>query len=343
MKQRNESETDSPHIIVVDDDEAIRKLIYQTIKGIGYECSAASSGEEALKILEKNSADVIITDVKMPGLDGIELMRRVKEESDSDVIVMTGFVEDLTYEKAVESGASDFVQKPVTPRELLVRLKRVLRERALLAERNQAAEELQESFEKLQKTLEQTVHALTSTVEIKDPYTSGHQRRVTQLACAMADQMDLPAEQIDGIRIAGLLHDIGKISVPFEILNKPGRLSEAEFSLIKNHSQVSYNILKGIDFPWEVAPIVLQHHERMDGSGYPQGLPGKEILLEARILAVADVVEAMASHRPYRPALGEDKALEEISEKKGFLYDPVVADTCLTLFKEQRFGWQAGL
>ena len=178
---------------------------------------------------------------------------------------------------------------------------------------------------------------MASTIEMRDPYTAGHQRRVTLLACSIVEEMGLTEEQFDGLRLAGLVHDLGKINVPVEILNKPGQLSETEFNLIKNHPQSGYNTLKEIAFPWPVAQIVLQHHERLDGSGYPQMLKGEEIMLEARILAVADVVEAMASHRPYRPALGIEKALEEIMKNKGVLYDPEVADACLRIFKDKKF------
>jgi PAS domain S-box-containing protein/putative nucleotidyltransferase with HDIG domain len=206
-----------------------------------------------------------------------------------------------------------------------------------LAERVRAEEELHHSFERLRRTLEETVIALTSAVEIRDPYTAGHQRRVTRLACAIAEEIDLPEEQIEGLRVAGLIHDIGKINVPAEILSKPGRLTDLEFGLIKMHPQIGHDILKTIEFPWPVAQIVLQHHERMDGSGYPADLSDDDILLEARILSVADVVEAMASHRPYRSALGLDKALEEISGNRGRLYDPQVVDACLQLFTDKAF------
>ena len=209
-----------------------------------------------------------------------------------------------------------------------------------ITERKRAEEELQQTFEKLQRTLEGTVHALTATAERRDPYTAGHQQRVTRLACAIAQEMGFPEEQIEGIRVAGLIHDIGKINVPAEILSKPGVLNEIEYPLIKAHPQTGHDILKTIEFPWPVAQIVLQHHERMDGSGYPAGLSGEEIIPEARILGVADVVEAMASHRPYRPARGLDKALEEISQNRGVLYDPEVVDACLKLFTEKGFTFE---
>jgi len=200
--------------------------------------------------------------------------------------------------------------------------------------RFQAQEERRKRYEQVLRTIRGVAQAIATVVEVRDPYTAGHQRRVSQLAVAIAREMGLPRERIEGLRVAALLHDIGKVRVPSDILNKPGSLAEPERAIIQTHPEEGYRILKEIDFPWPVAEIVLQHYERLDGSGYPQGLKGEEILLEARILAVADVVEAMSYHRPYRPALGIDKALEEISKKKGVLYDPKVVDACLALFAE---------
>ena len=209
-----------------------------------------------------------------------------------------------------------------------------------IAERKQAEEKLQQSLEQLRRTFEGTVEALVSVIGIRDPYTAGHQRQVTQLACDIANEMGLPEERIQGLRMAGLVHDLGKINIPADILSKPGPLSDFEYSLTRMHVQAGYDVLKEFDFPWPVAQIVLQHHERMDGSGYPQGLPGEEIILESRILAVADVVTAMVSHRPYRPACGVDKALEEIAQNRGILYDAEAADVCLKLFAEKGFEFE---
>ncbi|MDO8673727.1 MAG: PAS domain S-box protein [Dehalococcoidia bacterium] len=203
--------------------------------------------------------------------------------------------------------------------------------------RRQAEEGLSRSFQKAQMALDGTVQAMAMMVETRDPYTAGHQRRVSQLASALALGMGLSEDRIHAINLAATVHDVGKIGMPAEILSKPGRLTSVEFALIKNHAQISYDILETIEFPWPIARIVLQHHERLDGSGYPSGLVGDEILLEARIIAVADVVEAMASHRPYRPALGIASALEEISKGSGELYDRDVAEACLKLFAEERF------
>ncbi|MEA3470799.1 MAG: PAS domain S-box protein [Thermodesulfobacteriota bacterium] len=209
-----------------------------------------------------------------------------------------------------------------------------------VTERKRAQGELKLSFERVQKRLEETVNALASMTEKRDPYTAGHQQRVAQLAGAIAREMKLPDEQVEGILVAATLHDIGKIYEPSEILSKPGILTDIEFLMMKVHPRIGYDILKNIEFPWPVAKIVLQHHEKLDGSGYPEGLSDGDILLEARVLAVADVVEAMASHRPYRAALGIESALKDISENRGILYDPDAVDSCLRLFKEERFEFK---
>ena len=209
-----------------------------------------------------------------------------------------------------------------------------------ISEQKQAQEEAKQNTERLIRAMEHAIQAMTIVVEMRDPHTAGHQQRATQLACAIAKEMGLSKEQIGGLRLAGLIHDIGKVRVPAEILMNPDGLSEPEFMMIKAHPRLGYEILRTIDFPWPVAQIVLQHHERMDGSGYPSGLSGEDIIMEARILAIADVVDAMASHRPYRAALGIDKALEEISQNKGVLYDSKAVDACLTLFRNKRFEFE---
>jgi PAS domain S-box-containing protein/putative nucleotidyltransferase with HDIG domain len=207
-----------------------------------------------------------------------------------------------------------------------------------ISRRKQAERELKNSRDRLRRTLEGTIQAMSATVEMRDPYTAGHQRRVSLLAAAIAQEMGLEPALIEGLRMAGDIHDIGKIYVPAEILSKPGKLTDIEYSIIRTHSQVGYDILKNVEFPWPIARIVVQHHEREDGSGYPAGLKSEAILLEARILAVADVVEAMSSHRPYRPAHGIGRALEEIEAGKGRLYDAAVVDACLRLFRENRYS-----
>ncbi len=203
---------------------------------------------------------------------------------------------------------------------------------------SEAKAKLEESYRQLSLTLNQTVQALGAAVEVRDSYTAGHQRRVTELALAIARRLGLSEDRLQGLRVAGLMHDIGKLAIPSEILSKPTKLSEVELKLIQAHPEVAWSILNTIDFPWPIAEIVVQHHERIDGSGYPKGLRREEILLEARILAVADVVEAMSSHRPYRPALGMEAALAEIRTGKGKRYDEQVADACVGLLETGEFS-----
>lgn len=191
----------------------------------------------------------------------------------------------------------------------------------------------------LRQSLEQSIQTIAATVEARDPYTAGHQHRVSELATAIAHEMKLNEDQIQGIHLAAIIHDLGKIHIPAEILSKPGKLNNIEFMLIKTHPEEGYNILKDVTFPWPIADIILQHHEKLDGSGYPQGLKGDEILLEAKIICVADIVEAMSSHRPYRASLGIEPALDEIRQGRGIWYDASVVDACLKLFHENRFSF----
>jgi len=267
-----------------------------------------------------------------------EYYRETKWKQSSDIKVnevKVGAVEVIYLEERPEADEGPFLKEE---RLLIVAVAEQL---GRITERKQAEEELKQYSERLQELIEEVTQAIALTTELRDPYTSGHQQRVTLLACAIAREMDLNKEVIEEIRVAGTLHDIGKIHIPSEILTKPGRLTEIEFNMIKTHPEAGYNILKMIEFPWPVAPVVLQHHERIDGSGYPSGLSAKDIRPEARILAVADVVEAMSSHRPYRPARGIDKALEEVSQNRGILYDPGVVDACLKLFAEERFEFES--
>ncbi len=338
QRGKKDSEAAPVHVLVVDDDEAFGWMVEKAIgKLTGFACSFVSGAEEALRFLKERIVDVVIADIRMPDMDGLKLTRIIKEQYAADVIVITGFYDSFTYEEAVEHGASDFIEKPVRPTELVIRLKRVLRERALSCKRQQAEEEREESVARLRKALRATVQALAVTAETRDPYTAGHQRRVADLARSIATAMGLAAERIDGIRMASTIHDLGKISVPTEILSKPTKLTDIELMLIKTHVQSGFDILKDIDFPWPIAQMVLEHHERIDGSGYPHGLMAGQLLIESRIIAVADVVEAIASHRPYRPGLGIAESLEEITRNKGILYDADVVGASVQLFREGNY------
>ncbi|OPL12865.1 MAG: hypothetical protein AVO39_04165 [delta proteobacterium MLS_D] len=246
-------------------------------------------------------------------------------------------VSSSVYRLVAKDGSvryGEFSSSPIWQDDRVTGVVSVLRD---ITDRKNAEEELAETFTKTRKALDATVAVMAATVEVRDPYTAGHQRRVGDLARTIAVKIAMPDDQIEGIFTAGKIHDLGKISIPAEILSKPGILTDTERMLIKTHPQSGYDLLKNIDFPWPVARMVLEHHERMDGSGYPDGLTGDQLLLESRILAVADVVEAIASHRPYRPALGIDAALEEITEKRGVIYDPDVVDACVQLFRENNY------
>ena len=332
------------YILAVDDTPASLRLLTDILNGAGYAVRSAINGELALRAATAHPPSLILLDVNMPGTDGFEVCRQMKtvpQLHDVPVIFVSALSEMPEKLKGFEIGAVDYVTKPFQREELLARVRTHLelyRLRNHLEEMVEArTHSLSESEKRLKKNLLESVSAVAAMVELRDPYTAGHQRRVAQIAEAIAEEMALPAEIIEGLVLAAVVHDVGKISIPAEILSKPGHLSEPEFSLIKQHPESGYEILKGIDFPWPIAQIVRQHHERLDGSGYLHGLSGDDILLEARILAVADVIEAMASHRPYRPGFGVASALEEIEKHRGVLYDPVVADSALRLFRERGY------
>lgn len=343
-------------ILIVDDEETVRHLLARLLEMHGYAVCEAAGAAEARACLEEESFNLVLCDVKMPGESGLDLARHVYAKTpDTPVIMITGGADPEVAKTALEIGAYGYVTKPLEHNDVLFNVSNALRRRKLetesraqkrdlellvqerTAELREREGRLQQAVENLRKTMSGIVQAMALTVETRDPYTAGHQRRVAELAQAIAREMGLSRDRIDGIQMAGVIHDLGKISVPAEILSKPGRISDPEFDIIKGHPQVGYDILKNIEFPWPVAKIVLQHHERIDGSGYPQGLTDENILLEAKIMGVADVVEAMASHRPYRPALGIDRALEEISEKKNIFYHPEVVDACVKLFRQWGF------
>jgi putative nucleotidyltransferase with HDIG domain len=318
-------------ILIVDDDDNIRSILIEYLETNGLLCKEASSAFEALEIISQENIDLIVSDIRMGGQDGVELMQEVrKDDPHIPFIMMTGYAPAYSYEDIINAGASDFLGKPFSMGELKAKIFRIRREKNIL-------EQLQHTLTMVKKLFANTVETLASTLEKIDPYTAGHQQRVSHLACAIAREMGFAREKIEALRLAASVHDIGKISVPTEILVKPGKMSEVEMGLIRVHSQNGYDILKSVEFPWPIAEMVLQHHERLNGSGYPQGLCGQEILLEARIIGVADVVEAMSAHRPYRPALELSAALAEIEQNRDILYDAMVVDSCIKLFREKGF------
>jgi putative two-component system response regulator len=344
-------------ILVVDDMPENITLLADILTFKGYEVITAESGAEALILIKNQHPDLVLLDVMMPGMTGYEVCQAVRADPAICIlpIILVTALDPSERIKGLEVGADDFLTKPINQPELLVRVRSLLHikelydtvqsQKSALAEWNRTLEmrvaeqvyQLRDSYERLQESLNGSVLSLISALERRDPYTAGHQRRVSLLACAIAKEMGIPENQMEGVRIASMLHDIGKICVPADILCKPGKISASEYGVIKDHPGTGFEILQNVDFPWPIAKIVKQHQERLDGSGYPSQLSGVDILIEARIIGVADVVEAIATHRPYRVAFGLDLALEEIATKRGTLYDAEVVDACLKLFKEKLF------
>lgn len=344
---------DQGSIVIVDDSPNNLEVLSGILQQAGYKVRPALGGEIALRAVELNPPDLILLDIRMPGMDGYETCRRLKADArlhDIPVIFISALSDTEDKLAAFEAGGVDYISKPFQSAEVLARVRahaqlhRMQMDLGKLVEERTA--ELRITFEALTKSqadyrqmLDQTVRAIALTVEKRDPYTAGHQARVAHLAEAIGAHMGLGPERLEGLRMGAVIHDIGKIWLPAEILNRPGQLTTIEFDLVKTHAEVGHDIVKDIAFPWPVADMIHQHHERLDGSGYPQGLKADQILVEARIIAVADVVEAMASHRPYRPALGIDAALKEVAAGKGNLYDPAVVDACTFLFNDGGYQW----
>lgn len=346
-------------ILVVDDEKAIRVTLGEFLRRDGYEVDTAEDARKAESLLGEKEFDAVLTDIILPGINGVALLGKIKAASpQTQVVMMTGNPSVETAAAALRNGATDYLSKPCTRETVLhavsnaCTIKTLKDEKTKLEQSNRLYQKhleqlvserttsLEEREKRLENIIDGSIQAIASAVEIRDPYTAGHEQRVAHLAAAIARQLGLDDQKVHGIEIAGFLHDLGKIAVPAEILSKPCRLNDLEFGLIKMHPQVGYEILHKIYFLWPVAEATLQHHERMDGSGYPNGLKGNDIILEARILAVADVVEAMSSHRPYRPAVGVEAALKEIAEHRGTLYDGEIIDACCHLVRNKGFRFE---
>lgn len=325
-------------LLLIEDDPGDVDFIVEILSEVktrSFDLLCADRLEKGLKFLADDPIDVVLLDLLLPDSQGLDTLTKIQAQAPGvPIVVLTGMSDEANAVKALQVGAQDYLVKGQVDCHLIVRSLQYA------IERKRVEEKLRKSLEKLRRVMGGIIQAMTLTIETRDPYTAGHQRRVATLARAIACEMDLPNEQCDGIRIAGIVHDIGKISIAKEILAKPGKLNELDINMIRTHPIVGYNILKTIEFPWPIAQIVLQHQERLDGSGYPAGLEGENIILEARVLAVADVVEAMTFRRPYRIALGIDKALAEIIGNKGILYDPKVVDACMNLFHEKGFSFE---
>jgi putative two-component system response regulator len=353
-------------ILVVDDNAQSRYLLTVLLGSVGHRVIEAEDGARGLEIARRDSPALVITDVLMPVMDGFELcyrLRRNPQLRGTPLLVYTAnFTGENERQFAGLLGCNLYLEKPAESQQLLDAVESLLgsgaappealsseafwsRHRSIVLHKLQdnvdhleaANADLRANAVRLQRAQNATVATIDRITVYRDPYTAGHEHRVGLMAAEMGREMGLEPDRIEGLLQGGFLHDVGKLFAPAEILARTGPLSPLEFDLVKAHSRAGYDILHDLDFPWPVAQIALQHHERMDGSGYPDGLRGSEIMLEARIIAVADVVEAMVSHRPYRPALGVDAALAEIESGAGLRYDAAAAQACLRMFREKAY------
>lgn len=342
------------NVLLLDDNEDAIVLQTAILESDGFSVESAMNGREGLEKLKIFHPDIIVSDVLMPEMDGFEFCRALKSDEALKDIPVVFYSAQYTDEEdkalADEMGAEGFIFKPIEMEKFLAIINRILEQnknRTHLFGRisppvkfeqkhyeaqakmlDKKLHELEEQNRKVRQGLVDMIRAVGMTIEKRDPYTAGHQQRVAGLAVSIAQELGWDEMRIEGLKLGALVHDIGKIAIPSELLSKPGKLLAAEFELIKIHPQEGYDILKDIDFPWPIAQMIHQHHERLNGTGYPNALHADQIIPEAKILAVSDVVEAIASHRPYRPALGIDAAIAEIEKNRDILYDSEVVDAC---------------
>ncbi|UCE19756.1 MAG: response regulator [Gemmatimonadota bacterium] len=331
-------------ILIVDDESCVRELLVHFLNNKGYDCIQAENAQCALNILHQKNIPIIISDIRMPGLDGIGFLQEVKQkEPFTEVIMATALTETSTAVEAMRQGAYDYVVKPFDLKTVETSVRRAFERRQLLIENKEYHDRLEEKVqEKTSELVEKntqlrllflnTIQSLVQTLEAKDKYTEGHSRRVAEMSSLMAKRLRFSDEDVEKLRLAGILHDIGKIGVREACLNKPGTLTEAESEEIKQHPLISERILTPIEELQEILADIRHHHERYDGNGYPHGLRGVDIPLGARILAVADSYDAMTSDRPYRPALTADKALDELEVNAGKQFDPQLIKVFIELY-----------
>ncbi|MBA4417506.1 MAG: hypothetical protein C0392_06315 [Syntrophus sp. (in: bacteria)] len=362
----------STRVLIVEDESIVAYNLEAILESFGYAVSGVvSSGKEVMAAVEETEPDVVLMDIVLQGdMDGIEAARAMQQRFDIPVVYMTGYADEETLERAKETAPFGYVVKPFGEREIHTaiqmaiyrhktdeelrgyrdRLEDLVRNRTAelrganerfgreILERREAEKTLVDSLEALKKVFDGTVNALAVTGELIGIYAAGHPGRVARLAAAIASEMAVPQEILEGIHVMGLLHDIGKMAVPLQILSKLTPLNSHEFDFIKTHPRAGYNIVRTIPFPWPVADAVLQHHERLNGTGYPRGLRADNILFEAKMLAIAEVVDVMANHQGYRVSLGIDRALDKIVQNKGTLFDSEGVDACVELFMKKGFS-----
>ena len=328
-------------ILIVDDEDTIRRILYKKLSGEGYRCHLATNGEQALDEMRKSTIGLVILDIKMPGKSGLELLPEIKTACpDTQVLMATATTDINAAVQCMKYGVYDYVTKPFNLDEIIFIVGRALDKRRLELENREYQHHLEdkvsEQAEKIRLSFLSAIAALASALEAKDKNTGGHSQRVAEISAAIANAMGLPQETNEKVKLAGTVHDVGKIGVSESILNKPGRLTHEEFQHVQKHPEVGQHILTPIAGDEEILRIVRSHHERYDGTGYPDGLKRDQIPLGSRIIAVADAYEAMTSQRPYRRAMSGESALIEIERGEGTQFDPNVAEAFLSSFRNNQ-------
>jgi len=332
--------TEKGRILIVDDEDAIRRLLHRKLSSEGFQCLEAGDAEQALGKLKNNTIDLVILDIKMPGKSGIELLPEIKASYSDTAVVMGTATTDINIAiHCMKHGAYDYITKPFNMDEVIISTGRALEKRRLELENKDYQQHLEdkvaEQAKKIRSSFLSAITSLAYALEAKDKYTSGHSQRVADFSMAIAKEMGLKQESIEKIKLAGLVHDIGKIGVMESVLNKPGRLTEEEYKHVQKHPEIGERILAPVANTDEILKLVRSHHERYDGTGYPDGLKGIQIPLCARILAIADAYEAMTSERPYREAMSDKEAQAKVERGAGSQFDPEVSDVFL---KNKKFS-----
>jgi putative two-component system response regulator len=300
-----------------------------------------ASGEEAIEAVKKTKPDLVLMDIVLKGkTDGIEAAEVIRHRYGTPLVFLTAYADDEILRRVKHIEPFGYILKPFQEKELYSAIEIALFKHGLEKRRRRDRDKQKRSSRRMLKSYEAAVNSLSRAVEMRDPTSAGHQKMVADLSCAIARQMGLKDKTIEGIRLAGLVHDVGKIRIPVEILRKPGHLNDDELTMVKDHPKVGYEILKDVDFPWPIADMVHQHHERLDGSGYPEGIEEEEMLTGSKILAVAEIIATMLMHHTYQPSLDENAALSDLIRGRGSLYDAQVVDACVVLFKEKKFKFE---
>lgn len=329
-------------ILVVEDEKIVALDINNVLGKLGYDVPAlVASGDDAVEAVKKTKPDLVLMDIVLKGnTDGIEAAELIRHRYGTPIVFLTAYADDEILRRVKHIEPFGYILKPFQEKELYSAIEIALFKHGLEKRRRREQDKFRRSSRRMVKSYEAAMNSLSNAVEMRDPTSAGHQKRVADLSCAIAREMGLKDRMIEGIKLAALVHDVGKIRIPVEILRKPAHLNDDELSKVREHPKVGYEILKDVDFPWPIAEMVRQHHERLDGSGYPEGIKEEEMSTGSRILAVAEVIATMLAHHTYQPSCDESFVLSELIRSRGTLYDARVVDACVLLFKGNKFEFE---